>query len=127
MSCVKVISETIAQLPLPVYQRLADGGKQRVPTHPLYKILDRKPAGNLQFEAPTIASKDFFALVAANTSGALALNHGSSNGYKVNWAMPSVLLGNPNYQDSNGVQMLSVPYTASPGSSGNDEISITFK
>jgi hypothetical protein len=91
------------------------------------KILDRKPAGNLVFEAPTIASKDFFSLVSANTSGAMTLNHGPSNGYKVSLSCPSVLLGNPTYQDSNGVQMLSAPFTAQPTSAGNDEISITVK
>lgn len=91
------------------------------------KILDRKPAGSLVFEAPTIASKDFFSLVAANTEGAMTLSHGSVNGYKVNLSCPQVLLGNPTYQDSNGVQMLSAPFTAQPTSAGNDELSISIQ
>jgi hypothetical protein len=56
----------------------------------------------------------------------MSISHGSVNGYKANIDCPSVLLGDPSYQDSNGVQMLSVPFTANP-SSGNDEISITIK
>ncbi|MDC3414275.1 phage portal protein [Terrihalobacillus insolitus] len=35
----KVISETIASLPLPVYQRLEGGGKERAPNHYLYSVL----------------------------------------------------------------------------------------
>ena len=89
------------------------------------KILDRKPAGNFVFEAPTIAAKDFFTLASDQTSSAMTLTHGSENGYKVKLAAPSVLIGNPNYQDSNGVQMLNIPYTANPSSSGNDEFTIS--
>lgn len=90
------------------------------------KILDRKPAGTMVFEAPYIAEKDFFSLVKNSTTGAFALNHGSKNGFKVNLAASRILLGNPTYQDSNGVQMLSAPFTLNP-TSGNDEVSLTFK
>ena len=41
-SCVRVISETVASLPLHVYKRL-DNGKERAPTHPLYRLLYREP------------------------------------------------------------------------------------
>jgi hypothetical protein len=91
------------------------------------KIIDRKPSGSFVFEAPHIADKDFFSLVSANTSGPMSLTHGSMPGYVVQLNCPSVLLGNPAYQDSNGVQMLSTPFTAQPTSAGNDEISITLK
>lgn len=91
------------------------------------KILDRKPAGTFVFEAPAIGTKDFFTLAADQTSSVATLTHGSVNGYKVKIDAPSVLIGNPAYQDSNGVQMLSVPFTANPTSAGDDEISITLK
>jgi hypothetical protein len=90
------------------------------------KLLDRKPAGTLVFEAPTMAEKDFFSLAASTTLGAMTIEHGSNAGYKVTVSAPKVNLGNPNYQDSNGVQMLSVPYTANPDV-GNDELSILFE
>jgi HK97 family phage portal protein len=38
-ACVRILSETIASLPLPVYKRLREGGKERDPTHPLYNVL----------------------------------------------------------------------------------------
>lgn len=91
------------------------------------KITDRAPAGSLLFEAPTIATKDYWSSITANTLLALVLNHGASNGYKVNLSCPYVHLNDPTYQDSNGVQMLSVPFQATPSSSGNDEVSLVFK
>jgi HK97 family phage portal protein len=43
LSAVKIISETLASLPVMVYQRRADGGKDRATRHPLYKLLRRRP------------------------------------------------------------------------------------
>lgn len=91
------------------------------------KILDRNPAGSFVFEAPTIAAKDFFTLASSQTSSVMTLTHGSSNGYKVKLDAPSVFIGNPQYQESNGVEMLNVPYTANPTSAGNDELTISLK
>lgn len=91
------------------------------------KILNRSPQGSLVFEAPTIAEKDYWDLIIANTATTLALNHGATNGHKVNLSCPNISLGNPTYQDSNGVQMLSVPFRCEPTTSGNDEISFIFK
>lgn len=42
-ACVRIIAESIAQLPLPIYRRLPNGGRERATSHPLYDILDRKP------------------------------------------------------------------------------------
>ncbi len=87
------------------------------------KIIDRKPAGTVVFEAPTIAAKDFFSAAVNQTPGALVLGHGSVSGYKVKLTCPNILLGNVNYQDSNGVQMLTAPFTVNP-TSGNDDFAL---
>ena len=42
-ACVRILSETIASLPLPVYKRLEPRGKERANSHPLYKILHDAP------------------------------------------------------------------------------------
>ncbi len=42
-SCVRVLSEDIASLPLHLYQRTKDGGKERLRHHPLYEILHDRP------------------------------------------------------------------------------------
>lgn len=41
--CVKLVSEDIAKLPLIVYRRLPNGGKERAPNHPLYDVLKSRP------------------------------------------------------------------------------------
>ena len=41
-ACVRVISEDVASLPLLLYRRL-DKGKERVPQHPLYRLLHDQP------------------------------------------------------------------------------------
>ena len=42
-ACVRCISETIASLPLNVYRRLEDGGKEKYPLHPVHELLHSKP------------------------------------------------------------------------------------
>lgn len=42
-ACVRVASEDVAKLPLIVYRRLSNGGKERFPKHPLYKLFHSKP------------------------------------------------------------------------------------
>jgi phage portal protein BeeE len=42
-SCVRILSEAIAGLPLHVFRCRGDGGKERVPLHPLYKLLHDEP------------------------------------------------------------------------------------
>ena len=42
-ACVKVISEDVAKLPLILYKRQKNGGKERATNHPLYWILHDRP------------------------------------------------------------------------------------
>ena len=42
-ACVRVLSEDIASLPLHVYQRDKEGGKERLRTHPLYELIHDRP------------------------------------------------------------------------------------
>lgn len=41
--CIKILSEDPASLPLILYRRLPDGGKERAVDHPLYSLLSRQP------------------------------------------------------------------------------------
>lgn len=43
LACVRVLAETIASLPLHIYRRLPNGGKEKVPDHPLYNLLHLRP------------------------------------------------------------------------------------
>lgn len=91
------------------------------------QMTDRDITGTAVIEAPTIASKDFFALGLATTYGALSLVHGTVAGYKVELASSRVNISNPAYTDENGIAMLTLPMQFVPSSAGNDELTIAFK
>ncbi len=40
---IRLLSETVASLPCLTYRRLSDGGKERAPQHPLYRLLKLQP------------------------------------------------------------------------------------
>lgn len=42
-ACVRVLSEDVAKLPLILYRRTADGGKERASDHPLYRLTHDRP------------------------------------------------------------------------------------
>ena len=42
-SCVRILAEAVAGLPLHVYRDGADGGKEKAADHPLYKVLHDQP------------------------------------------------------------------------------------
>lgn len=42
-ACVRILSESIAGLPLHVYRYTSDGGKERTSLHPLYRLLHDEP------------------------------------------------------------------------------------
>lgn len=42
-ACVSAIAQDIAAMPLHMYRRLSNGGKERAPNHPLYDLLRHQP------------------------------------------------------------------------------------
>lgn len=42
-ACVRILSEAVAGLPLHIYRHRSDGGKERIPMHPLYHLLHDEP------------------------------------------------------------------------------------
>lgn len=46
-ACVRVISESVASLPLHVYKYNSDGGKEKAIEHPLYRLLHDEPNGEM--------------------------------------------------------------------------------
>lgn len=42
-ACVRILAEAIAGLPLHIYRYRLDGGKERIPQHPLYYLLHNEP------------------------------------------------------------------------------------
>lgn len=91
------------------------------------QITDRKSAGQVQFEANTIATKDWFATAIGNTLGALSLTHGTAAGNKVILTSSTVDLMQPTYADNNGVQMIQCGYVLTPTTAGNDEFTLSIQ
>lgn len=46
-ACVKVLAETVASLPLPLYKREQNGGKEKAYAHPLYRVLHDLPNSDM--------------------------------------------------------------------------------
>jgi hypothetical protein len=89
-------------------------------------ITNRAPAGEAVIEAPTLAQKDYFTIANNNTTGSLTFTHGTTAGNIVAFTAQKVDIGQPTYSDSDGIQMLNLPYVAIPTSAGNDEVSLVF-
>jgi hypothetical protein len=90
-------------------------------------ITDRQVTGTAMIEAVALGTQDYFA--AAITEGALGnlqFTHGTVAGNIVAVSSTAIDIGDVSYEDSDGIQMLSIPVIAVPGSSGNDEISLVF-
>jgi HK97 family phage portal protein len=45
LACVRLIAENVATVPLHLYRRLAEGGKERARDLPLYRLLQQQPNG----------------------------------------------------------------------------------
>jgi hypothetical protein len=102
-----------------VYRELVGGTTETL-------ITDRKPAGTVMIEAPTIATKDFFTTALASSTGNLTFLHGTTAGNRVTFLASQVDVLNPTYQDQDSIMMLSVPYVAIPTTAGNNEFSLAF-
>jgi hypothetical protein len=89
-------------------------------------ITNRAPAGEAMIEAPTIAQKDFFAIANNDSNGRLSVLHGTNAGNRVGVLAGKIDIANPTYSDSDGIQMLNLPYVAIPTDAGNDEINLVF-
>ncbi len=42
-ACIRVISDAVSALPLHIYERMANGGKQKATSHPVYRLLHQQP------------------------------------------------------------------------------------
>ena len=89
-------------------------------------ITNRAPSGTVVIEAPALATKDFFNIAQTETTGNLTFQHGTTAGNRVTFTAAQCDITNPSYADQDGVQMLSIPYVATPTTAGNDELSLAF-
>lgn len=95
--------------------------------HESIQITDRTPDGTVSFESTDVATKDWWTTIRGVTTGALQLVHGTVAGNIVQIDAPKVQLVDPKFSDMDGIQMLDCQLRFLPGSSGNDEFTLTVK
>jgi hypothetical protein len=90
-------------------------------------ITDRATTGTVTIEAPTMAQKDYFtAALTDGTLGDLSFIHGTTGGNIVSLYSTRADIGDPSYEDQDGIHMLSLPFTAIPSTAGNDEFRLVY-
>ncbi len=87
---------------------------------------DRKAKGSITFEQTTVATEDWQAAVAASTTLALSITHGTVAGNKLLIAANKVQLGEPSDTDLQGILGVTFPLNF-VRTAGDDELSITFE
>jgi hypothetical protein len=99
---------------------------------PSARITDRpNPNGTLTIENPPVATKDFFTAAADNSGasdGPFMVQQGTVETESSIFFCPKVAIsGDLSFSDSDGIDMLQVPFTALPNSpAGNDETRLIF-
>lgn len=88
------------------------------------KVADRLMSGEIVFEVPTLAEKDYWANVYDRGTVALAVTHGLVAGNIIELAAPKVELGAPTFSEEQGMLMATMPLSFLPNA-GNDELIIT--
>ena len=102
-----------------IYRELVGGTKEVM-------ITDRKPSGSASVEAVALSAHNFFTDSTGSSTGTNTFLHGTTAGNKVTISCPQTDLGSPTYEDSDGVQMLNLPFVATPTTAGNNELSIAY-
>jgi hypothetical protein len=92
-------------------------------------ITSRRTKGQITIEATTVAAKDWITQIKNNTVGAFAMQHGTVAGKIIDLSMHSMQLNGLAYEESDGIMMAQLQYTARPGADtgGNDEIIIVAR
>ena len=103
-----------------IYRELVGGTKEVV-------ITDRRPSGTAVIENPALSAHNFFTDYTGTSTGTNTWLHGTSAGNKVTVSCPQTDLGQPSYEDSDGITMLSLPFMATPTASANNEFSLVYQ
>ena len=102
-----------------IYRELVGGTKEVL-------ITDRKPSGTAVVEAVALSAHNFFTDYTGTSTGTNTWLHGTTAGNKVTVSCPQSDLGQPTYEDSDGITMLSLPFMAVPTAAANNEFSLVY-
>ena len=105
----------------PIFRQLAGCSKQ------IRIDQERTPEGEVVIESPTITAKDYFAAAVAQTATSVGWTHGTVAGNICTFLAATSSLGDPTYSDSDGIEMLTLPFRPIPGlTNGYNDHSIVF-
>ena len=102
-----------------IYRELVGGTKEVL-------ITDRRPSGTAVIENPALSAHNFFTDYTGTSTGTNTWLHGTVAGNKVTVSCPQTDLGQPTYEESDGITMLSLPFMATPTASANNEFSLVY-
>lgn len=91
------------------------------------QITDRSVTGNVLMQAVKVADKNWWTAISGATVAPLEMIHGTVAGNIVEIDAPNVQIHTPDYQDEDGIRMLSAQLALPPGATGNDELVLTFR
>lgn len=90
------------------------------------EITDRSTVGSAVIEAVPLATKDWFGIARASTTGALSAVHGTAAGNIVEVAAAAVQIGRPTYGNTQNVLNNTLPLTFVPVA-GDDEVALRIR
>lgn len=90
------------------------------------RVTQRAPSGEVTIEDPELSAMDYFAAVSAQDLGNVTWQHTDASGGIITFTAPTCNLDAPSYADSDGVQMLTLPFMPVPTSAGDDEFTIVL-
>lgn len=89
------------------------------------EITGRASKGSVTFRHTSVATKDWITMARDGAKVPLLFKHGQAATNTVEFGVPRAQLGKPTFGEQDGIQMITIPYTAIPSDTGNDEWSIT--
>ena len=102
-----------------IYRELVGGTKEVL-------ITDRRPSGTAVIESLALSAHNFFTDYTGTSTGTNTWLHGTTAGNKITVSCPQTDLGQPTYEESDGITMLSLPFMATPTASANNEFSLVY-
>ncbi len=102
-----------------VYRQLVGGTKEVL-------LTNRMPSGSATVEAVALSAHNFFTDATGSSTGANTWVHNGGTGNKITMSVPQTDLGQPSYEEADGITMLNLPFVATPTSAGNNEFLITY-
>ncbi|MBW8322189.1 MAG: hypothetical protein K0M47_23465, partial [Rhizobium sp.] len=90
------------------------------------ELVDRMMTGNATMEAVSLATKNWFQIAQAHTTGVLAAQHGTVAGNIVKFDASAVQIGRPTYGETQKIVNNSLSLIYQPVA-GNDEFAITIQ